>query len=162
MTDPQALAHLRDIHLPQAIGWWPPAPGWWILFVLSVITLVIAIGAIRTQYRAARAKKQALLLLDKYQKNYNASGNKQQAASEVSELLRRVALVYFPRNQVAGLQGEEWIDFLNHSAKKLDITALREGLLHLPYQPNNDNINLEPLFISAKNWIQQRGKPCLN
>ena len=22
---------LRDIHLPEAIGWWPPAIGWWLL-----------------------------------------------------------------------------------------------------------------------------------
>ena len=25
---------LRDLHLPDPIGWWPLAPGWWFVLVL--------------------------------------------------------------------------------------------------------------------------------
>ncbi|MDP7406676.1 MAG: DUF4381 domain-containing protein, partial [SAR324 cluster bacterium] len=28
------LAALRDVHLPPAVSWWPPAPGWWIIFFI--------------------------------------------------------------------------------------------------------------------------------
>ena len=28
---PRTLFHLRDLHLPDALGWWPLAPGWWVV-----------------------------------------------------------------------------------------------------------------------------------
>ena len=28
---------LRDIHLPEASLWWPPAPGWWISLALILL-----------------------------------------------------------------------------------------------------------------------------
>ncbi|MGB5468066.1 MAG: DUF4381 family protein, partial [Sedimenticolaceae bacterium] len=31
------LTGLRDYHLPDAVGWWPPAPGWWLLFGLLLV-----------------------------------------------------------------------------------------------------------------------------
>ena len=31
---------LRDLHLPAEVGWWPLAPGWWVL-----IAIVAALAA---------------------------------------------------------------------------------------------------------------------
>ncbi|MBV1912177.1 MAG: DUF4381 domain-containing protein, partial [Cycloclasticus sp.] len=28
---------LRDIHLPDAITWWPPAIGWWLLLAVIIV-----------------------------------------------------------------------------------------------------------------------------
>ena len=32
---------LKDIHLPEAIGWWPPAIGWWLLAVLIPLSIAL-------------------------------------------------------------------------------------------------------------------------
>ena len=36
--DPEQIP-LRDLHLPEAIGWWPLAPGWWILIAIALVGL---------------------------------------------------------------------------------------------------------------------------
>ena len=34
--DPKQIP-LRDLHLPEVVGWWPLAPGWWVLLAMLVI-----------------------------------------------------------------------------------------------------------------------------
>ena len=160
MAESQAvLAKLHDIHLPAPIGWWPLAPGWYFLLLLGLILIALDIYFIRRQYIHGQAKRQALKLLEMYEQTYRREQNSQASSMKVSELLRRVALVYFPREEVASLQGEAWLEFLNKTSKGIDFTKLRHYLLDIPYQPATD-IDLQPLFQSAKAWIKQRGAPC--
>ena len=163
MTDPKAeeLAKLHDIHLPDAIGWWPLAPGWYLLAILSIVTLMAVVFFLGRYYLNGRARRQALRLLTLFQQQYQRDANSQLTAARISELLKRVALVYFPREQVASLQGESWVAFLNTTAKDLDFNRVRSELLETPYQSTMDR-DLAPLFIIARAWISQRRGSCLN
>lgn len=53
-TDP--LAQLKDIHLPTPIGWWPLAPGWYILMGLILFLVIIFAYGVYKRYRNALAK----------------------------------------------------------------------------------------------------------
>ncbi|WP_133129899.1 DUF4381 domain-containing protein [Legionella yabuuchiae] len=159
---PQELAQLRDIHLPESVGWWPLAPGWYLLFFILLLVIIACIWGLYRCYRNERAKHQALRLLDEYQSQYEASQNSKLASARVSELLKRVALVYFPREEVAGLTGEQWLEFLNKTGQDIDFRPVQYELLELPYGRENACKNLEPLFQQAKRWIKQRRKPCLS
>lgn len=161
MTKTEPLAQLKDIHLPAPVGWWPPAPGWY--FVLALIVFFISFISYRAykHYGYALAKKQALILLDRYQEHYERDHNVPLTSAHISELLRRVALVYFPRTQVASLHGEAWLQFLNQTSKGIDFNSVRTLLLDAPFKKGNTQ-DLGPLFSKAKLWIKQRKRPCSN
>jgi hypothetical protein len=162
-TSPAApeLAQLRDIHLPAPIGWWPPAAGWYLLTLIIVVMLFAAIFFIRRHYINGRAKRHALRLLASYQQQYQQDHNSQLCAARVSELLKRVALVYFPRSNVASLQGDEWILFLTNTSKGLRFETVRTALLDIPYQPTASH-DLSSLLKFVRTWISQRRGRCLN
>lgn len=161
MTESQALAKLRDIQLPEPISWWPMAPGWYFLILFVVLSVIFLLYILCRRYVRGRAKREALQLLANYNQAYQQDGNSQLSSTDISELLRRVALVYFPREMVAGLQGEAWLAFLNKTAKGIDFNSVRTCLLEAPYQTGK-NMDLKPLFICAEKWIKQRRKPCSN
>ncbi|MBA2651551.1 MAG: DUF4381 domain-containing protein [Tatlockia sp.] len=161
MSEPQELAKLRDIHLPEPISWWPIAPGWYLLFLIAIALSALLFYLVRRSYVNGRAKREALELLQHFEQEYKQGANSQLSSMNVSELLRRVALVYFPREEVASLKGESWLAFLTKTSKGIDFKALGDYLLALPYQPAKE-IDLQPLFSNAKQWIKQRGKPCSN
>lgn len=161
MANSDPLKALHDIHLPDAIGWWPLAPGWYFVIFLSFFVCLICCFYVAQWRRQGLAKREALRLLATYIENYeNKVAGTQQSTASVNELLRRVALAYYPRTEVAGLSGEDWINFLNRSATKVDFKNIEFMLLELPYQPDQI-INIKPLFSRARQWIMQRRKPCL-
>lgn len=154
----QALAQLHDIHLPQAIGMWPLAPGWYVLLGLfCLVFLSVSIIAWR-YYAHGLAKRQALRTLARYEIEYHQDQNSQRSSAAISELLKRVALAYYPREQVASLQGEAWLNFLNQMSKDVDFNRVRDALLVCPYQPKaQQDLNL--LFDLARRWIRARRQP---
>jgi hypothetical protein len=126
---------LRGLHLPNAIGWWPLAPGWWLLIALLVLGLVLLLrNALRRRARSA-ARRHALRQLDVYAAAYTEHGNAVTLGIEVSELLRRAMLAYAPRSNVAGLTGEAWLVWLDRDLAQPSFQkGAGRGLLNLPYR----------------------------
>lgn len=162
MADSQPLQNLRDIHLPDPVGIWPLAPGWYLLAVILLLLVMVASYVVYRRYRRGLAKRQALLLLHDYERQYAAGTDAAVISAQISELLRRVALVYYPRARVAGLNGLSWIGFLNETSDNINFNEISGLILDLPYQSKPSGTDLKPLFSSAKAWIKQRGVPCSN
>jgi hypothetical protein len=157
----EELAQLKDIHLPEAISWWPLAPGWYGLMLLIVCLVISLVYMAHKRAMYSRPKKQALALLATYKQAYERDCNAQLTSARISELLKRVALVYYPRAEVAGLQGMSWVDFLNTTSKKLDFKPIANMLLESPFKLG-ETVQLNPLISKAELWIKQRKKPCSN
>lgn len=126
---------LRDLHLPEAVGWWPLAPGWWALIVLGAVGLVWLSRKYLQRRRQSAARRYALRKLKLYSDAYANHRNAVLLGSQLSELLRRTMLAYAPRDKVAGLTGDDWLDFLD---RDLDRPHFRDGdgrpLIEWPYR----------------------------
>ena len=88
------LEQLRDIHLPQAVHWWPPAPGWWLVALVSLALITWLYRYLRARYRRQyfRAESQDLLeqLWARYQQAAETSDSADRDFIENSlALLRR-------------------------------------------------------------------------
>lgn len=154
-SDLDSLAQLRDIHLPEPISAWLLAPGWYLLALLLLLTLGgLAVWYYRYCIRT-RVKKLALRRVHVLQQQYQETKQVKALIAELSTLLRRVALAYFPREDIAGLYGEQWLLFLQESGQNCAFTGAGAALITAPYQAQAID-DMQPLFELCLRWIKQR------
>jgi hypothetical protein len=111
-TGSDPLAGLRGYHLPEPVSWWPPAAGWWVLAGLMILLTVLLTWVVVRRRRRHMALRTALAELDTLI-GARAEVKPVEFTRHLSRLLRRYALVRFPRHEVAGLTGDDWLRFLD-------------------------------------------------
>jgi hypothetical protein len=123
---------LRDIHLPAEIGWWPPAPGWWLIAGVIVAGLLLVVWRYRLQYR----ERAALRGLKAVARALAEGGAPTVCVQRISMILRRFAMSVAGQAPVAGLTGDAWLRFLD-SRWPRDEFAAGSGrvLIFSPYAP---------------------------
>lgn len=145
---------LRDLHLPDAIGWWPLAPGWWgVIVVLGAVLGYVLLRAYkRWQFNAPR--RYAMRELARYESEYLVHRDPVTLGKQLSELLRRGMLAYAPREDVAGLTGSEWLAWLDRGMPLPYFhTEGGKSLLNLPYRdPEGDfsDIDVSALLAAVR------------
>lgn len=151
-TEP--LSALRDIHLPDPVTFWPPALGWWLLVAL-LLALVIA-GWLHVKNRHNKiAVREALAELARLETLYRQKPDAVQLAAEISTLLRRCCLASYPRDQVAGLVGEEWLFFLDNVHGHTHFSqGVGKTLVSAPYQPS-ESIDADALITLTRSWLKR-------
>lgn len=108
----QAL-QLKDIHLPEAVGGWPPAIGWWLLPIL-IIFFTALLWWFYKKVTEKSALKSGKIFLEQIKL---AQGSDLQKLRELSSWLRRVSMSVSGREAVAGLTGEKWLKKLDESVE---------------------------------------------
>lgn len=131
--DPQSLP-LRDIHLPEAVSWWPPAPGWWLLPLLLGVLTAGAAWWWRTRERRQR-RREALAELSRIEQAFIPDGDAHACARALSLLCRRLLLASGDR-RLAPLTGAAAIDALERLLPLEIPPARRDVLLRAPYSPD--------------------------
>jgi hypothetical protein len=152
---PMESLPLRDIHLPDPIGWWPLAPGWWGLLVLLTLLIGILVYVIRRRRRVTPIKL-ALAELTRLEANADLSAREQ--LETLSILMRRVAMTICPREDVAGRAGEDWLNWLNNATG----TAHFEGelgrlLISGSYSEDPSASLVAELLTTYRKWLMAMG-----
>ena len=151
-----ALQQLRDIHLPVSEGWWPPAPGWWLLAAAGLLCLVLAArGWQRWQRRNRRwqAVQRELAALRAQTQLRNSPA----WFSQLNALLKRAARDIYPLQPVAALSGDDWVAFLHHSSDNAVEADLVTTMVNACWQPHSSCDPQQALAFAGR-WLQDHKK----
>ena len=164
--NPDPLAELRDIHLPAAVPWWPPAIGWWLLLLL-VVLLVVAVVWWKHRRRTLRNNQAiysrmeiidaAMLELSVQEEAIHAGTNTVTIAAELSCILRRTALKISADQsdtQVAGIIGEAWLQWLDQQwHRNAFCKGVGRQMIQLPYLSESE-VEIEAISRVCRGWLE--------
>ncbi len=153
MNPADPLAQLHPLREPLPISWWPPAPGWWLLAALLLVLLLALAWYLLRRYRARAYRRVALAQLARLQAAYRQHGDAQQFIAQTNALLKSVALVSYPRREVAASTGADWLAFLN--AGLAPDARFPAGFANGAYLRRGPDIDIDQLQRSAASWIKR-------
>ncbi|MDX8377694.1 MAG: DUF4381 domain-containing protein [Mariprofundales bacterium] len=151
---------LRDIHMPEAISWWPLAIGWWIVLVMVLLLCAGLWWWLQRSKIRRQIIKQARTELKKMQIQYNDHGDASKLVCDCSVWFRRVSISLFPQQKHAGLVGKNWLLWLESTLKDHRFTdGVGVLLISAPYAKqstkttimNDDQAN--QLLQLSQHWL---------
>lgn len=143
----ELLELLEPVPEPPPVSLWPQTQGWiWLGIIVAAVVVWLLRRWIST--RRANAYRRAAL------GEIVAAGNDPTA---IATILRRAALAAYPRTEIAGLYGEDWLRFLDRTYGG---TGFCEGpgraFAVAPYAPPSQASGLAPL---AGEWVRRHRRP---
>ncbi|WP_078083915.1 DUF4381 domain-containing protein [Microbulbifer mangrovi] len=139
------IAQLVPPPEPPAISMWPATPLAKGLCALLLLILLFFIWRQIQTYRANAYRRAALAEVRQ------SEGD----AAQIAAILRRTALAAYPREEVAALTGEDWLEFLNqHYPGNAFEGEVGRELLQSPYRKATSH-KPDVLVQAAQGWIRQ-------
>lgn len=147
------LPPLHDIHLPAQPSWWPPAPLWWVLGVVLLVSLALAVLRLRRALQRWRWRRLWLHELDVIARHHAQHGELARTAAAVSQLLRRATLVIDAN--AAALSGERWLAFLaRQPGGAVFAGSVGRTLLGAPWQAHAEG-GAGELVDATRYWLSK-------
>ena len=159
------LDQLQPLIAPEANGFWPPAPGWWLLLLL-IPALGWGIWRLRTLLPVKVSKSRSEQLLDPVRvaalaelaslpKPYDGAPAGAWL-QQINGLLKRLCRNHYPHSQSHTLNGRKWLAFLDNRCPAAGLTRwmiLVEGA----YKPECklDDKAISGLTQAVDIWIRK-------
>jgi hypothetical protein len=144
---------LRDIHLPEASLWWPPAPGWWIAVLLLLVLPVVLVWAVRW-IRHKPLRRLSLHELKRIRQRYDSGSSDKAVLADIAVLLRRTLISYHGRDSFAASAGDAWIEQLQQVAPRQGFSSEQLQLLGRDRYKPDYACDIESLLQACECWLR--------
>lgn len=157
MNPADPLAELQPLRLPEPVGWWPPAPGWWLLLAALAIGIALAAAWWLRRHRAGAVRRLAARQLEAHYARFEDDRDTLAFATRVNALLKRVALESYDHRDVAARHGAAWAAFLNDTAP--GPARFEPRSLEAIYAGDPGAIDPDALHRAARDWVRRHRRP---
>ncbi|MEN8201587.1 MAG: DUF4381 domain-containing protein [Bacteroidota bacterium] len=157
----QDTIHITGIEpmiAPDAVPFWPPAPGWYVLAGLLMLLLVFLATRWVVHRRRNRYRVTALQQLNEIERRAGGIPDQKELLA-LNSLLKKTALTVYPREEVASLTGKDWMAFLAENCRDAEPGDVVESLLtRATFQPPGetkiDTGDWKALLFFSERWIR--------
>lgn len=152
-----ALGDFVEVVAPSPINWLPQTAGWkWVGIVLLAAALYKG-GKYLARWYRNRYRREAAARI----RALPGPGDPSGLVSELNRLLKLTTLAAWPREEVARLSGEEWVNFLNRQCPAPPFDDQQCRLLatgaYCPAVP--DAAARDGLLEASLAWVEQHRDP---
>ncbi|MFT6406921.1 MAG: hypothetical protein ACJAQ6_000331 [Arenicella sp.] len=134
---------LRPPQTPEAISWWPVAPGWWIVTALLIVLISYAVIKLRQHRTKNSYRKIAMMLLDWHYSEWQLQQNDGEYLQAANSVIKR-ACSHIDKNS-RKLSGHDWVNYLNalcdNKLSQTTQSALGDSLYQRQPEANIDDVH---------------------
>ena len=127
---------------PAPVSLFPETNGWYVVALVLLVGICGLVWALVKRHLANAYRREAVAAL-------SLAGRDPEG---IAKVIRQTALVAFPRDEVAGLFGDDWLAFLDRTCggRPFENAAGRE-LVQGPYDPSVTVT--DALVDAARHWV---------
>jgi len=135
---------------PAPVSFSFDTPGWHVVGGLIVLLVLIITYLLWRRHVRNRYRRTALQHIQQLETKIT---DQQLLVYEVNMLLKRIALRFVDRDEVAHLRGAAWLEFLNTASRHKLFTNDMQKAIESVYTSGSDKTASDSFIISAKKWI---------
>ena len=143
---------LRDVHLPDAVSWWPLAYGWWILVILALFGITALVYYLLRKHKQKAYRRIAIRELNTAYTLWQQQNDVEAYLQSANAILKRSVLHFTKHQGVASQSGQAWLNTLASSATCELSSEFKNAFGSQVYRANAD-ADIKLIHQELCNWL---------